>query len=123
MEARPGKELLTPADAPALAASFHDCVEELADAQPYVGAVRDGQVVSICRSVRKGAAHEAGIETLPAFRRQGYGLAALGCWTASVQQAGAVPLYSASLHNTPSVSLAQKAGYTLYAHTFQIAAP
>ncbi len=116
----PGCRLLGEDDLPLLLAAFPDCGEELAAAQPYTGAFCGGELVCICRSVRKGRAHESGIETLPAFRRRGYALTALKSWTAAVLAQGAVPLYSALLQNTASLQLAQKAGYQPYAQGFQI---
>lgn len=72
-----------------------------------------------CRSVRKGRAYEAGIETLASCRRQGHALCALSAWTAEVLRLGVVPLYAAHADNAPSLSLAKKAGYLPYAHTFE----
>lgn len=112
--------LLSADDKQILAATFKDCVEEIETAQPYVGFFCDGKIVSICRSVRKGNAHEAGIETLPSYRRRGYAQLVLNDWTAAVQKQGLVPLYSALSENTASIRLARKAGYVLYAHLFQV---
>lgn len=114
--------LLSTADAALLSASFsagfEDCREELDTAQPFAVSLCDGKVVSICRSVRKGRGHEAGIETLAPFRRQGYAGSALRCWTAAMLRQGNIPLYSASTENKASLALAQKNGYVLYANTF-----
>ncbi len=63
--------VLTAEDGPLLALTFEEDVEELPTATPFVGRVWEGQVVSICRSVRRGRGHEAGIETLPEYWRQG----------------------------------------------------
>ena len=79
----------------------------------------DGRIVCVCRSVRKGRAYEAGIETLASCRRQGHALCALSAWTAEVLRLGVVPLYAAHADNAPSLSLAKKAGYLPYAHTFE----
>ncbi len=78
-----------------IVATFQECVEEIDTAQPYAGCFCDGRIVSICRSVRKERGHEAGIETLPAYRRRGYGQAVLKRWTAAVRQQGFVPPYTA----------------------------
>ncbi len=111
---------LSLSDKPALAAAFGDCAQELATASPYMGCEQDGSIVSICRSVRKGRGHEAGIETLPAYRRQGHALEALRGWTAAVLALDAVPLYSANRNNLPSQRLAEKCGYIPYAHTLEV---
>lgn len=112
--------LLTAEDSAYLKAAFQEGEEEIETAQPYVGYFDSGEIVSICRSVRIGRSHEAGIETLPSYRRQGYAQAVLNCWTYHVQQQGNIPLYSAETDNEASLCLAQKAGYILYAETFEI---
>ena len=94
-------------------------MEELPAATPFVGRLLDGRIVCVCRSVRKGRAYEAGIETLASCRRQGHALCALSAWTAEVLRLGVVPLYAAHADNAPSLSLAKKAGYLPYAHTFE----
>lgn len=110
--------LLTNEDAELLETMFKGCAEELATAQPYVGYFCDGKIVSICRSVRKGYGHEAGIETLPEYRRRGYAEAVLKCWTTAVRQQGYIPLYSADVTNIASLQLARKSQYVLYASVF-----
>lgn len=110
--------LLTDEDAELLEITFKGYAEELTTAQPYVGYVCDGKIVSICRSVRKGCGHEAGIETLPEYCRRGYAQAVLECWTMAVQQQGYVPLYSADVTNKASLQLARKSQFVLYASVF-----
>lgn len=110
--------LLTNEDAELLETMFKGYAEELATAQPYVGYFCDGKIVSICRSVRKEYGHEAGIETLPEYRRRGYAEAVLKCWTTAVRQQGHIPLYSADVTNIASLQLARKSQYALYASGF-----
>lgn len=116
--------LLSAADAALLSqsfsAGFEDCREELRTAQPFAVSFCNGKIVSICRSVRKGLGHEAGIKTLAPFRRQGYAGSALRCWTAAMLGQGNIPLYSASIDNRASIQPAQKNGYVLYAITFSL---
>lgn len=112
--------VLTAEDGPLLALTFEEDVEELPTATPFVGRVWEGRVVSVCRSVRKGRGHEAGIETLPEYRRQGHALAALRGWTGEVLRQGALPLYSAARENVASLALAEQAGYVPYAYGFDI---
>ena len=83
----PGKQVpaadchaLVPEEAPLLSATFPGYEEELPFASPYMACFRNGQIVSVCRSVRMGQGHEAGIATLPAYRRQGCALEALRSW-------------------------------------------
>ncbi|KAK8875636.1 hypothetical protein M9Y10_005808 [Tritrichomonas musculus] len=114
------ESLLSPADSNLLRSSFGECLEELATAQPYVGYFSDDQIVSICRSVRKGRGHEAGIETLPKYRRRGFGESVLKEWISEVQKKGIVPLYSASKDNVASLNLATKVGFHKYADAIEI---
>ncbi|MBC9933190.1 GNAT family N-acetyltransferase [Chitinophaga qingshengii] len=116
----PGIPLST-AHAPLLGPEFAWLLPELGTVQPCAGVVINGQVVSVCRSVRISAeAHEAGIETLPSFRGQGYAAAALACWAALVRDTGALPLYSTSWQNQASRSVARKAGLIHYGSTLSV---
>ena len=82
---------------------------------PCIGVIVDGQLVSIAHSSRQtSAACELGVNTLPQSRRQGYATAATILWTASVQQKGLVPIYSAFAWNTASLQLAKSIGYMPY---------
>lgn len=110
--------LLTGEDEKLLETTFKGYAEEISTAQPYVGYFCDGKIVSICRSVRKEHGHEAGIETLPEYRRRGYAQAVLKYWTMAVLQQGFIPLYSADVANTASLQLARKSQYILYASAF-----
>lgn len=112
--------LLTEKDADILSACFGEGTEEIAAAQPYAGYFCGGKIVSICRSVRKGRGHEAGIETLSEYRRRGCAMSALKVWTSAVLRQGFIPLYSTEPENTASIKLAQKAGYVRYAESFEI---
>lgn len=112
--------LLTEKDADLLSACFGEGAEEIAAAQPYAGYFCGGKIVSICRSVRKGRGHEAGIETLSEYRRRGCAMSALNVWTSAVLRQGFIPLYSTEPENTASIKLAQKAGYVRYAESFEI---
>ena len=67
-----------------------------------------------------GQGHEAGIATLPAYRRQGWALEALRSWAASGLERGIVPLYSTGLHHAASRGLASKGGFVAYAQTLEI---
>jgi GNAT superfamily N-acetyltransferase len=88
---------------------------------PLLGIVQDGRLVSIAHSSRRTSeACELGLETLPAARRQGFGLAATLAWTEAVQQEGLQPLYSALIHNQASLSQARAAGYRSFARVVTV---
>lgn len=95
--------------------------EEIEYVQPCAAVVRDGRAVSICRSVRvTPQAHEAGLETLEAYRGQGFASAAVAGWAAAVRSRGSVPLYSTSWDNMSSQRVAGKSGLVLYGASFTI---
>ncbi|MEW6751954.1 MAG: GNAT family N-acetyltransferase [Candidatus Latescibacterota bacterium] len=57
---------------------------------------------------------EAGVDTLPACRRQGHGTRAVLAWAQLVRAAGLEPLYSASWDNAASRGLAEGLGCVQY---------
>lgn len=112
---------VTKANAEMLRGGFEDFVEELPSAQPFVAVMEGGRAVSVCRSVRvTAAAHEAGVETLPAFRGKGYARDATAGWALAVRSAGAAPLYSTSWENAASRSVARRLRLVHYASDFHV---
>jgi RimJ/RimL family protein N-acetyltransferase len=82
---------------------------------PFVAAIAAGQAVAVCASVRiTGRAHEAGVETHPDYRRQGFAQRAVTAWSMMVRELGAIPLYSTGWNNRASQSLAERLGLTLF---------
>lgn len=80
--------------------------------RPAIGVLVDGRLYSIAHSSRRTReACELGINTLPEARRKGYALAATVAWSAALVQEGLTPIYSALATNTPSLKLADAAGY------------
>lgn len=78
---------------------------------PICAVLRDGSAVSICASVRVTEhAHEAGVETHPAFRGAGHAARAVTAWARDVRAGGRIPLYSTSWENTASQAVARKLG-------------
>lgn len=121
--AEPSRPLLvvTEANAGPLRGGFDEFVEELSSAQPFVALAEGGRAVSVCRSVRiTGAAHEAGVETMPRFRGRGFAKDAAAGWARMVAALDAVPLYSTSWENTASRALARKLRLTQFGSDFQI---
>lgn len=88
--------------------------EELPAASPCFAFCVGKEVVAVCRSVRKGSAHEAGVETAPAYRRKGIGSLLVTAWSNAVEQSGNIPLYSALESNAASLSCAKKGGFLPY---------
>jgi RimJ/RimL family protein N-acetyltransferase len=88
---------------------------------PCVAAVEEGQAVSICYCARlTREAAEAGVETVAAARRRGYGSGVVAEWAAAVRQAGLVPLYSTSWDNLASRGVAHKLGMEFYAEDWSL---
>ena len=100
---------------------FADLMPELAARQPCVAVVQTGRAVSICCSVRiTSQAHEAGLETLPAYRGKGYAAQVVAGWAAGVREVGAVPMYSTDWENSASQGVARKVGLVLYGVDFHV---
>jgi RimJ/RimL family protein N-acetyltransferase len=119
----PSRPLLTitETDAEMLRGGFEALVAELPDWQPFVAIVVEGRAVSVCRSVRiTPDAHEAGVETLPEFRRKGYAKDVVAGWARLVQSTGAIPLYSTSWDNIASQAVAKKLGLVPFGADFHI---
>lgn len=113
---------VTEDNAEVLHGGFEKLVEELPAWQPFVALVEGNRAVSVCRSVRITAeAHEAGVETLPEFRGNGYAQEVTAEWARLVQNSGAIPLYSTSWENKASQAVARKLRLKCYGVTFGIA--
>ena len=83
--------------------------------------VENGHAVSVCASVRIAkAAHEAGVESLPAYRRKGHAVDAVAGWANEVRKTGAIPLYSTSWDNAASRGLAAKLGLSMFGVDFHV---
>ena len=108
-------------DAEKLKGGFEELVAELPAWQPFVAIVKDHRAVSVCRSVRiTSEAHEAGVETLPEFRGQGYAKDVAIEWANRVRAVGSIPSYSTSWENKASQAVARKLGLECYGVDFQI---
>lgn len=89
--------------------------------QPMVVSLHAGRAVSICASVRiTPQAHEAGVETVPAFRRRGHALAAVAAWATAVMALGRVALYSTSWDNRASQAVAARLGLEAFGQEYRI---
>ena len=86
-------------------------VPDVSPDTPMAAVVREGAAVSVCCSVRLTAeAHEAGVETHPAFRRRGFAALAVAEWARAVREIGVLPLYSTSWENEGSRGVARQLG-------------
>ncbi len=104
-----------------LRGGFEVWLEDVPHRQPFRAVLEGGRAVSVCASVRiTNAAHEAGVETLPAFRRRGHAVSAVAGWAVAVRKLRAVPLYSTSWDNTASQNVAASLGLSRFGADFHI---
>ena len=112
---------ISDANAHFLRGGLEDWLEDVPHRRPFKGIIEDGHAVSICASVRiTNAAHEAGVETLPAFRRKGHAVNVVAGWADTVRKIGAVPLYSTSWDNTASRNVAARLGLSMFGVDFHV---
>jgi GNAT superfamily N-acetyltransferase len=106
---------VTEANADLLRPHLEDWCPDAVLGQPALMMLDEGRAVSLCCSVRRGTlAHEAGVETAPAFRGRGYATLAVTAWAGAVRRLGRLPLYSTSWQNTASRALAGRLGLECY---------
>lgn len=112
---------LSPENAGLLKGDFAKMVPELDDRKPYLAVIENSQAVSICRSVRSSSrAHEAGVDTLDAYRRRGYAGATVAAWALAVRSLNLIPLYSTSWDNAASLGIAQRLGLVQYGVDYHV---
>ena len=112
---------ITEANAYLLEGGFEPWLPDVPHRQPFIIAIQNDHAVSVCASVRiTDTAHEAGIETLPPYRRKGHAANAVAGWTQTLLEKNIIPLYSTSWENTASQSVAKKVGFSLFGTDFHI---
>ena len=88
---------------------------------PCLVVVKDGRAVSACQSVRiSSQTHEAGVDTLEAYRGRGYATATVAGWAMVVRELGCNPHYSTAWDNVASQGVARKLDLALYGADFSI---
>ncbi|MFP6809367.1 MAG: hypothetical protein VB957_19600 [Pseudomonadales bacterium] len=112
---------ITEKNASLLENGLHNWLPDIPHCRPLMTIVEDGQAVSICASVRTTAlAHEAGLETLLAYRKQGHALSVVPAWANAVRTRGATPFYSTSWDNIASQRVAAKLNLKMYGVDFHV---
>jgi len=116
-----GAVLVTDANAGILEPLLESWVPDVRTGAPSFAVVVDGKAVSVCCSVRKTSdAHEAGVETVAAYRGQGHAARVVVAWANAVRAMGLVPLYSTSWENEASRAVARKLGLTHFGSDLHI---
>lgn len=88
---------------------------------PLAATVVRGKAVSVCYCARiTSLVAEAGVETVKAFRGQGYASVAVAGWAGALRRRGLLPLYSTSWENSASQGVARKLGMIHYGDDWSI---
>ena len=105
-----------------LRGGLDEWLPDVAVGLPMIAMVADGRAVSICTSViaATNAVHEADVETLPDYRRRGFGVQAVAGWARAVQASGATPFYATTFDNVVSQRLAARLGLSLVGAEFSL---
>lgn len=113
--------LITAANRHLLSGGLEAWVPDVPHQQPMVASVVAGAAVSICASVRiTGEAHAAGVESVPAHRRQGHAAATVARWAREVTARGCIALYSTSWDNIASQRVAARTGFEMFGQEYRV---
>jgi GNAT superfamily N-acetyltransferase len=104
---------------------LHNGLEEwlpnVAIGHPFLAAIEDGRAVAVCTTIIASQdAHEAGVETLPAYRGRGFAADVVAGWACAVRKSGAIPLYATTFDNISSQRVAQRLGLSPVASEFSV---
>ncbi len=117
----PGTVAINADNATLLERGLDDWLPDVPHRHPFIVTVREGRAVAVCASVRiTQAVHEAGVETLPAYRRRGCARAAVAAWANAVRALGVTPCYSTAWSNAASINLARSLGFELLGADFHV---
>jgi predicted GNAT family acetyltransferase len=105
--------------------SNYGCPEESLRDGTAFGVVVDGKLVSLASVVPTPEATSnyrlawPGVETVPEYRRRGYGKAVVSAVTETLLSRDITPVYSCSVTNIASAKTAKSVGYQLYGEKLQ----
>jgi GNAT superfamily N-acetyltransferase len=113
--------LVTDDNVEVLDAFLKDWIPDTRIGQPLFALVVDERAVAVCCTVRRTSeAHEAGVETVPAFRGRGYAAQVVTAWALAVRETGRVPLYSTSWQNQASRAVSRTLGLIQFGNDLHI---
>jgi RimJ/RimL family protein N-acetyltransferase len=100
---------VTRENAAVLERHLHAWIPDVPLCDPMLVSIVDGDAVAVCGSVRRtNMGYEAGVETAPAYRRQGHATQVVSAWAHAVRDMGLLPLYSTSWRNEASRAVARR---------------
>ena len=83
--------------------------DEINYCQPCYGIINNGNIISVCRSVRiTEKAHQAGIETVKEYKGKGFAGKVLKKWANDILNKSCIPFYSTLKENKASQRVAEK---------------
>ncbi len=88
---------------------------------PFFAAIEDDRAVAVCTTVVASQdAHEAGVETLAAYRGRGFAANVVAAWACAVRKLCAVPLYATTFDNISSQRVVQRLSLSPVASEFSV---
>jgi GNAT acetyltransferase len=104
---------------------LHNGLEEwlpdVANGWPFFAAIEGDRAVAVCTTVAASQkAHEAGVETLAAYRGRGFAADAVARWACAVRSLGVTPFYGTTFDNISSQRVATRLGLSAVASEFSI---
>jgi hypothetical protein len=94
---------------------------DIATGHPFFATIDDNRAVAVCTTVIASQdAHEAGVETLAAYRGRGFAAEVVAAWACAVRKLGAVPLYATTFDNISSQRVAQRLSLSPVASEFSV---
>jgi len=100
---------------------LEEWLPDIAIGHPFFAAIEDDRAVAVCTTVIASQdAHEAGVETLAAYRGRGFAANVTAAWAYAVWQLGAAPLYATTFDNISSQRVAQRLSLSPVASEFSV---
>jgi predicted GNAT family acetyltransferase len=94
---------------------------DIAIGHPFFAAIEDDRAVAVCTTVIASQdAHEAGVETIAAYRGRGFAADATAACACAVWKLGAAPLYATTFDNISSQRVAQRLSLSPVASEFSV---
>lgn len=112
---------ISPENATLLHGGFEKLLDEVGSRPFLFALIEEARAVSVCRSVRVAPhCHEAGLETLPEYRRRGLARDVVAAWASAVRNSGVTPMYSTSWTNLASQAVARSLNMRQYGVDFHV---